>query len=115
MKNNTIIDNRMQNLGITRKYKGYYQLKLAIELALEDEDRLCSVAKNLYRPVAEICGCSQCSVYRNICTLSDNIWNYHYDALSRIAVFKLTNKITATDMIAILVADILRSQYNNVS
>ena len=46
MKNNTIIDNRMQNLGITRKYKGYYQLKLAIELALEDEDRLCSVVNN---------------------------------------------------------------------
>ena len=73
MKNNTIIDNRMQNLGITRKYKGYYQLKLAIELALEDEDRLCSVAKNLYRPVAEICGCSQCSVYRNMRSQYNNV------------------------------------------
>ncbi len=107
---NTIIDNRMQVLGVTKNYKGYNQLKLAVDFALEDEDRLCNASKRLYNLVAESSGCSGCSVYRNIQTISENIWKYNYNTLCIIAGYKLVNKITATDLIAILVANIQRSQ-----
>ncbi len=112
---NTIIDDRMQALGVTKNYKGYNQLKLAVDFALEDEDRLCNASKRLYNPVAESSGCSCCSVYRNIQTISENIWKYNYNTLCIIAGYKLVNKITATDLIAILVANIQRSQFNSAS
>lgn len=70
----TIIDDRLQALGITKNYKGYHKLKLAWELALEDEFRLYAVSKRLYKPVAEKCGCTSTSVERNIRTITDNVW-----------------------------------------
>ncbi len=112
---NTIIDDRMQALGVTKNYKGYNQLKLAVALALENEDRLCNASKRLYNLVAEASGCSCCSVYRNIQTISENIWKYNYNTLCMIAGYKLVNKITATNLVSILVANVQRSQYNSVS
>ena len=65
---NTIIDDRLQELGVTKNYKGYYQLKMAIQLALEDDFRLQAVSKEIYEPVAKQLGCNDYSVERNIPT-----------------------------------------------
>ncbi len=112
---NTVIDDRMRALGVTKNYKGYNQLKRSVELGLEDEDRLYNVSKRLYNLVAQSFGCSCCSVYRNIKTISENIWKYNYTTLCMIAGYKITNQITATDLVSILVANIQRSQYRNAS
>ncbi len=106
---NTIIDDRLQALGVTKNYKGYHKLKLVIELALEDEEKLYSVSKNLYQPIAEKCGCSTGSISRNIRTVIDNIWKNNYHNLCVIAGLKLTEKPTVTQFISLLVANVQRS------
>ncbi len=106
----TIIDDRLQALGITKNYKGYHKLKLALELALEDEFRLYAVSKRLYKPVAEKCGCTKTSVERNIRTITDNVWNYNSHNLCITAGYKLSNKPTSAEFISILVANIQRTQ-----
>ncbi|MDE5604478.1 MAG: sporulation initiation factor Spo0A C-terminal domain-containing protein [Eubacterium sp.] len=107
---NTIIDDRLQELGVTKNYKGYYQLKLAIQLALEDDFRLQAVSKEIYKPVAEKFGCHHHSVERNIRTISRRIWRRNPEKLCEIAMCKLNAEPSASELISIIVANIQRSQ-----
>ena len=107
---NTIIDDRLQELGVTKNYKGYYQLKLAIQLALEDDFRLQAVSKEIYEPVAKQLGCNDYSVERNIRTISRRIWRRNPKKLCEIAKYKLYAEPSASELIAIVVANIQRSQ-----
>lgn len=111
---NTIIDEKLQALGITKNYKGYHQLKQILILALEDESRLLSVSKNIFKPLADQYGCSVCSFSRNIRTLADKIWNDNYNKLCEMARYDLPNAPTVCELIAILVADIQRSETEGV-
>lgn len=53
--NTKLISDSLQLLGISKCYKGYRQLFLAVELALNDESRLLSVTENIYAPVSDMC------------------------------------------------------------
>lgn len=108
---NSIIDNKLQELGVTKNYKGYYQLKLAIQLALEDDFRLQAVTKEIYKPVAERFGCHHYSIERNIQTISKSIWRRNSEKLCEIAMYKLNAEPSASELISIIVANIQRSQF----
>lgn len=69
-----------------------------------------SVSKNIFKPLAERQGCSSGAFVRNIRTLTDKIWNESYDKLCEMAKYKLQNVPTVCELIAILVADIQRSE-----
>ncbi len=107
----TIVDEKLQELGITKNYKGYYQLKLAVQLALEDDFRLHSVLKEIYIPVAEKCGCPYYTIERNIRTISLNIWKRNAEKLCETAMHKLNSEPSASELISIIASDIQRSQY----
>lgn len=107
---NTVIDDKLQTLGITKNYKGYYQLKLAVQLALEDDFRLQSVSKEIYEPVAKKLGCHYYSIERNIRTISQRVWKRNTEKLCEIAMYKLNSEPSASELIAIIVANIQRSQ-----
>ena len=49
-----IVQDTLHALGITRNYKGYCHTVYAIELVLEDEDRLESVIKEIYLSLIHI-------------------------------------------------------------
>ena len=56
----TIIKQRSQikylpekSIGISGRYKGFYYLKEAVFLVLEDERSLCNIQQEIYRPIAE--------------------------------------------------------------
>ena len=51
------VQDTLQALGITRSYRGCLRAATAIELVLEDEDRLEAVTKEIYREVAKRCRC----------------------------------------------------------
>ena len=57
MKYEVYILNDLQFLGITPNYRGYRQAAWAVQLALEDEERLCDLAKNIYKPIAQLFFC----------------------------------------------------------
>lgn len=107
---NSILDNILQELGVTKNYKGYYQLKLAIQFALEDDFRLQAVTKEIYELVAEKCGCHHYSVDRNIRTILQRIWRKDPEKLCQTAMYKLDAEPSASELISIIVANIQRSQ-----
>ena len=45
----TTIQKTLRALGITRNYDGYRLILAAVQLAVEDEDRLCLAPKEIYR------------------------------------------------------------------
>ncbi|PWL48267.1 MAG: hypothetical protein DBY39_03635 [Clostridiales bacterium] len=53
----------------TRNYDGYRLILAAVQLAVEDEDRLRLVTKEIYRPVSILCCCPLANVERNIHTV----------------------------------------------
>lgn len=42
----------LKSIGISGRYKGFYYLKEAVFLVLQDEHCLCKVQENIYRPIA---------------------------------------------------------------
>lgn len=107
---NKQIDERLQMLGITKKYKGYHFIKAAVELALEDEFRLQSVIKKIYIPVAEKYNCKEYNVIKDIGTVSHLIWRYNRDKLFEIANYEMTKEPPVSELISILAADIQRCE-----
>lgn len=103
-----IIEEELQMLGITKNYKGYSQLKFAVERALEDEFRLQSISKEIYRPVAEKCGCPYYTVERNIRTITHKIWNTNQHRLCEIAGYIPNGEPSVSELISIIVTDIQR-------
>ena len=44
----------LKSIGISGRYKGFYYLKEAVFLVMEDEHCLCNIQKEIYRPIAEM-------------------------------------------------------------
>ena len=45
MTNMQLLNKTIQSLGILKRYKGYKQLMMSVELALDDEERLMYITK----------------------------------------------------------------------
>ncbi|GLG90387.1 sporulation initiation factor Spo0A C-terminal domain-containing protein [Sellimonas catena] len=59
----------LKSIGISGRYKGFYYLKEAVFLVLEDEHCLCNIQKEIYRPIAEMYHVSVPSIARAIRTV----------------------------------------------
>ncbi|MDO4566101.1 MAG: sporulation initiation factor Spo0A C-terminal domain-containing protein [Oscillospiraceae bacterium] len=64
----------LRYLGIPRTYNGFDQLAMAVELAVEDENRLLHVTREVYQVVARRYGISVQSVLKNIRTVINVCW-----------------------------------------
>lgn len=104
------IYDELQALGITANYKGYKQIALSIQFALEDESRLESVVKEIYWPVADMIGCKHCDIERNIRTASNRAWKAARPRLIAIARYELSAPPKASEFIAIISSHIKRSE-----
>ena len=72
----------LRALGITRNYDGYRLILAAVQLAVEDEDCLRLVTKEIYRPVFILCYCPLANVERNIRTVVFRAWKVNRPLLS---------------------------------
>ena len=101
------VQDTLQALGITRSYRGCLRAATAIELVLEDEDRLEAVTKEIYREVAKRCRCNWYAVERNIRTAVQRAWRINRPLLTQMAGYPLEAPPNASEFIAI-VADYMR-------
>ena len=83
------IQKTLRALGITRNYDSYRLSLAAVQLAVEDEDRLRLVTKEIYRPVSILCCCPLANVERNIRTVIFRAWKVNRPLLSQLAGFPL--------------------------
>ena len=61
-------DQLLQQAKFSKRYQGYHYLLLCVELAAEDELRLCSLIKQIYQPVADQYQLTYQDIERNIRT-----------------------------------------------
>lgn len=102
------IQETLRSLGITLNYQGYYQVTDAIELAVEDENRLLEVTKKIYQHIADRDGYKWSAVERNIRTVVQRAWKINPELLTEIAGYALTQAPTATEFIEMTAAYLLR-------
>ena len=105
----TAIQDTQRLFGITRCYKGFLHTAYAIQLAVEDEDRLEAVTKEIYMETAFHFNCTWTAVERNIRTTVARAWKINRPLLAEIAGYPLTCTPTASEFIEILASYILRS------
>ena len=99
----------LQVLGIPPCYHGYKQSRLAIELAVEDEDRLLDITKQIYWTVAETCSCDRACIERNIRTVIHIAWKANRSRLNALAGRQLNAPPFASEFISMLSAHIQRT------
>ncbi len=107
---NALIDRKLQELGVSKRYMGYHFLKHAVVLALEDETRLGAVINRIYIPVADKFNCNQANVIKDIGTVSNIIWKNHREKLFEIAHCEMAQEPPVSELISVITADIQRSE-----
>lgn len=105
----------LHELGISAKYKGYYHMALAVELAMEDEKRLEYVTKRLYPDVARAFGTTPNCVERDLRTAVSVSWRKGGQAaLERMSGCPLNGRPATAEFVDILVNYLLRRKELNV-
>ena len=89
----------LENLGITRKYRGYYFLSDAVEIVNLKEAALLNVGKYIYSPISIKYNCNSRTIERNIRTVILKAWKNNKYQMENIMGVKLTSPPTVTEFI----------------
>ena len=72
MTNMQLLNKTIQSLGILKRYKGYKQLMMSVELALDDEERLMYITKT-FTILLRICAAAITIILSGISELLPNM------------------------------------------
>ena len=103
-----VIRRELRALGITRRCRCYGRIVMAIQLAVDQEDSLEAVTKEIYWVVADAMGCARSDIERNLRTLSLRAWRVNPLRLQEIAPYPLSAPPAASQRITILTTHIQR-------
>lgn len=92
----------LRYLGITRNYRGYQQICIAVRLVNERPERLHHITHEVYDVVAEQCECSPLCIERNIRTIILKAWHCSHTRFCEITGCNLIKPPTAAEFIDIL-------------
>ena len=103
------VQDTLRSLGVSRKYHGFRLTVMAIELVLDNEDRLEAVTKEIYWEIANLCGCNRNSVERNIRTVVQRVWRINPSLLIQMAGYPMDSPPTVSEFIEVVSNYIRRS------
>lgn len=89
----------LRSLGITANVRGYKILCIAVALAVEDEDRLLDVQRQIYNPTAEALQCNPQTIERNIRTVIERMWRSNKQRYFDLYGLKSSKPPTASEFI----------------
>ena len=104
------IDDIVRPLGVTRRGTRRVRFLKCMFLICEDEDRLCSISKEIYSVVGKSCGCSADAVGHSIHDISVTAWNVNRPYLQELAVYPLDGPPSAADFLEIIYNHLARRQ-----
>ena len=78
----------LRRLGICTTYKGYKATVLALTLALEDENRLNSITREIYTEVAKRLGSTPSAIEKNLRTVVQRAWRMNHGDLEKLRTSK---------------------------
>lgn len=89
----------LRPLGLTSKYIGVVQLSMAVQLLLENPERIFAVKDGLYSVIAERFSVQWKTVERNIRTITQLAWEKHPDRLTALMGYPLSKRPTTSEFI----------------
>lgn len=92
----------IRKLGATSKYKGYYYVAEAVEMAQTIQERPVKITKDIYPILARKHKSTPSNVEHNIRTLINLCWISHKEVLEEIAGCTMEDKPTNSEFIDIL-------------
>lgn len=104
-RNTAAIHDLLYRLGITANYTGFFQTACAVDLALQQPERLLLVTKWLYPEVACRYGTTWRAVERNIRVTAGKAWKNNRPLLEQMARCPLHRQPNAARFLAILAAE----------
>ena len=96
------IQSMLRCFGITRCYKGFAHMAYAIFLAVQDENRLTAITKEIYMEVAAHFHCNWTAIERNVRTAVSRAWQVNPELLRAVAGYPLDAAPTASEFIEML-------------
>lgn len=105
----------LRKLGICSTYRGYKAAVIALTLALEDEDRLSSITREIYSETARRLGSTPSAVEKNLRTVVKRAWDVNPTDLERIAGYRLEAMPSVSEFLDILFNYIQRSRLKRKS
>lgn len=100
----------LHNLGIGKNYKGFRFACYALQLVLQDEDRLENLKQEVLIPVAVLCGTSYSAVERGLRTVIQRAWSVNPGLLREMARFPLDRQPTVSEFFVIISTYVMRSK-----
>lgn len=73
--NNIFFIRQLDNLGIDKKYLGYYLMVEIMQIMINQEIRIKSFSKQVYPIIAKKFNKTECTIERNIRNLINKCWN----------------------------------------
>lgn len=108
------IQDILRKLGVTCNYRGYKNTVIAVNLIVNNMDRLEAVTKEVYYEVARQCGCKWSSVERNIRTVVQRVWRINPKMLIEMAGYPMTEPPTVSEFLEIISNYIMRTEGTGV-
>lgn len=102
----------LYRLGATPNYNGFFYTSCALQLCIEQPERLLLITKHIYPDVAKQYNTSQKSVERDIRTIGKVIWQRNKPLLEQLACRKLLKRPSTATLLSILLSNISSSSYN---
>ena len=100
----------LRKLGICSTYRGYKAMVIALTLALEDEDRLNAITREIYAETARQLGSTPSAVEKNLRTVVMRAWDINRTDLERMAGYRLEAMPSVSEFLDILFNYIQRSR-----
>ena len=104
------IKNRLRPLGIVHTSKGYHRVVTCIQLAVENENRLEAITKEIYMEAADLCECDWRCIERNIRIVVKRAWDVNRPLLEDIAGYPLDKQPSAGEFLELITNNILRDE-----
>ena len=92
----------LYSLGVTANYTGFFQTAFAVQLCMEQPERLLLVTKWVYPDVARHYKTNWRAVERNIRTVNGLVWEQNRPYLEELAGWELPHKPSNAQLLAIL-------------
>lgn len=92
----------IRRLGITAKYRGYYFVADAVDIARKSENMPLMITKDIYPSIASKYKATPKSVEHSIRTVVDVCWSNRKEVLEEVAGYPLDYKPTNSEFVDII-------------
>ena len=100
----------IRKLGVTSKYKGYFFVADAIELAMNSQGKPILITKDIYPYLARKYKTTPMNIEHNIRTVINVCWETNKARMDEIAGYPLTYKPTNSEFIDMIAYNLLEEQ-----